>query len=101
MIAVQESIIDSQKLFKAITILKSIRHPLRQRIMNFLMENGATCVTDIRIKMNIEQSVVSQHLAILRGSKIVTTERQGKVIYYTLDIDRLSHIEHSTDVMIE
>jgi DNA-binding transcriptional ArsR family regulator len=49
-------------------------------------------VTDIYIKLRLEQSVASQHLAILRRAGVVLTERQGKFIYYSLDKDRLSQI---------
>jgi len=40
----------------------------------------------------LEQSVASQHLAILRRAGVVITERQGKFIYYSLDKDRLNQI---------
>ena len=49
-------------------------------------------VTDIYIKLRLEQSVASQHLAILRRSGVVVTDRQGKFIYYSLDKDRLAQI---------
>jgi len=49
-------------------------------------------VTDIYIKLRLEQSVASQHLAILRRAGVVITERQGKFIYYSLDKDRLAQI---------
>jgi DNA-binding transcriptional ArsR family regulator len=40
----------------------------------------------------LEQSVASQHLAILRRAGVVATDRQGKFIYYSLDRDRLNQI---------
>jgi DNA-binding transcriptional ArsR family regulator len=51
-------------------------------------------VTDIYIKLRLEQSVASQHLAILRRAGVVLTERQGKFIYYSLDNDRLVQISN-------
>jgi DNA-binding transcriptional ArsR family regulator len=44
------------------------------------------------VKLRLEQSVASQHLAILRRSGVVVTERMGKFIYYTLDKERLNQI---------
>ena len=44
------------------------------------------------IKLRLEQSVASQHLAILRRAGVVATDRQGKFIYYSLDADRLNQI---------
>jgi len=49
-------------------------------------------VTDIYIKLRLEQSVASQHLAILRRAGVVATDRHGKFIYYSLDKDRLAQI---------
>ena len=55
-------------------------------------ENSKMTVTDIYIKLRLEQSVASQHLAILRRAGVVATDRQGKFIYYSLDADRLNQI---------
>ena len=41
-------------------------------------------VTDIYVKLRLEQSVASQHLAILRKAGVVQTERDGKFIFYSL-----------------
>ncbi|HNA42223.1 MAG TPA: ArsR family transcriptional regulator, partial [Saprospiraceae bacterium] len=49
-------------------------------------------VTDIYIKLRLEQSVASQHLAILRRAGVVITDRNGKFIYYSIDKERLSQI---------
>ena len=65
---------------------------MRQRIVDLLEENQHMTVTDIYIKLRLEQSVASQHLAILRRAGVVITERQGKFINYSLDTDRLAQI---------
>jgi DNA-binding transcriptional ArsR family regulator len=49
-------------------------------------------VTELYVKLRLEQSVASQHLAILRRSGVVITERHGKFIYYALDKERLNQI---------
>src|SRR5690606_21944528 len=74
---------------KAVLVLRAVNHKLRQRIISVLEENNEMTVTDIYIKLRLEQSVASQHLAILRRAGVVSTERQGKYIYYSLDKDRL------------
>ena len=55
-------------------------------------EHGRMTVTDIYIKLRLEQSVASQHLAILRKAGVVVTERDGKYIHYTLDKGRIKEI---------
>ena len=79
-------------LRKAVLVLRAVNHKLRQRIIDLLEDNETMTVTDIYIKLRLEQSVASQHLAILRRAGVVLTERQGKFIYYSLDKDRLAQI---------
>lgn len=69
-----------------------MNHKLRQRVIDLLEESERLTVTDIYIKLRLEQSVASQHLAILRKAGVVITDRQGKFIYYSLDKDRLNQI---------
>ena len=88
----QEIQLDYAELRKAVLVLRAINHKLRQRMIDLLEENEKMTVTDIYIKLRLEQSVASQHLAILRRAGVVATERQGKFIYYSLDKDRLSEI---------
>lgn len=88
----QEIQLDYVELRKAVLVLRAINHKLRQRMIDLLEENERMTVTDIYIKLRLEQSVASQHLAILRRAGVVSTERQGKFIFYSLDKDRLSQI---------
>jgi DNA-binding transcriptional ArsR family regulator len=84
--------LDYAELRKAVLVLRAINHKLRQRIVDLLEEQEHMTVTDIYIKLRLEQSVASQHLAILRRAGVVITERQGKFINYSLDKDRLAQI---------
>lgn len=85
-------LLDYVELRKAVLVLRAINHKLRQRVINLLEENQRMTVTDIYIKLRLEQSVASQHLAILRKAGVVQTERQGKYIFYTLDKERINQI---------
>lgn len=84
--------LDYADLRKAVLVLRAVNHKLRQRIIDLLDNSQTMTVTDIYIKLRLEQSVASQHLAILRRAGVVITERQGKFIYYSLDKDRLNQI---------
>jgi len=88
----KEVLLDYTDLRKAVLVLRAVNHKLRQRIIDLLEESDTMTVTDIYIKLRLEQSVASQHLAILRRAGVVITERQGKFIYYSLDQDRLAQI---------
>jgi len=72
--------------------LRAINHKLRQQIVRLLEEHKRMNVTDIYVKLRLEQSVASQHLAILRRANIVRTERDGKFIHYSLNHSRIANI---------
>lgn len=62
-------------------ILKALAHPTRLNIIESL-RNGERCVCEIIDHVNIEQSNVSQHLAVLKKLDILTSHKDGlKVIY--------------------
>lgn len=86
--------LDYADLRKAVLVLRAVNHKLRQRIIDLLEDGDTLTVTDIYIKLRLEQSVASQHLAILRRAGVVKTERQGKYIYYSLDKERLGQISN-------
>lgn len=82
----------SPRVSRAAKVIRAVNHRFRTRIIDELRLSGSMTVTDLRIKLRIEQSVMSQHLAILRLTGIVTTDRHGKLIYYTLDQERYDKI---------
>jgi DNA-binding transcriptional ArsR family regulator len=84
--------LDYADLRKAVLVLRAVNHKLRQRIIDLLDDEDPMTVTDIYIKLRLEQSVASQHLAILRRAGVVITERQGKFIYYSINKDRIEQI---------
>jgi DNA-binding transcriptional ArsR family regulator len=77
---------------KAALILRAINHKLRQQMLKLIDENKKMTVTEIYIKLRLEQSVASQHLAILRRAGIVATQREGKFIYYAVNYNRLTEV---------
>ena len=70
---------------KRIELLRIIAHPMRMRILYELMR-GPQCVTDIVDFLEINQSNVSQHLALLRQAGAVECRTDGRTKwYYVLD----------------
>jgi len=86
--------LDYLAIKSAAMTLRALNHRLRQQIIRLIDENKRMNVTDIYVKLRLEQSVASQHLAILRRANIVITERDGKFIHYTLNYARLEAINN-------
>ena len=84
--------IDLISLKKGALILRAINHKLRQQIVRLINDNHRMTVTEIYIQLRLEQSVASQHLAILRKAGFVKTDRDGKFIYYSVNNSRLEEI---------
>jgi DNA-binding transcriptional ArsR family regulator len=82
--------LDFELLKKSSLFLRAINHPLRQRMLEVIDSEPKITVTKIYIKLRLEQSVASQHLAILRNAGFVLAQRNGKYIHYSLNNDRLS-----------
>jgi len=77
--------VDLKKLKAAITVLRSIHHPVRKIMLALIDETLGITVKQIYGTMRLEQSVASLHLAVLRKSGIVRTERAGNSIRYYID----------------
>lgn len=84
--------INYHNLKKAALVLRALNHKLRQQILNLIESEKKITVTEIYVRLRLEQSVASQHLAILRRAGIVTTQRDGKFIYYTVNFKRIEEI---------
>lgn len=92
--------VDLLNLKKAALILRAINHKLRQQIIKLIDEQGRITVTEIYVKLRLEQSVASQHLAILRKAGFVKTERDGKFIYYTVNTARLDELNKFVEALL-
>jgi DNA-binding transcriptional ArsR family regulator len=84
--------VDLLNVKKAALILRAVNHKLRQQMLKLIDEQGKMTVTDLYLKLRLEQSVASQHLAILRKAGFVTTDRNGKFIYYSVNASRLEEL---------
>ena len=84
--------IDVLQLKKAALILRAVNHKLRQQILKLIHQHEKMTVTEIYVKLRLEQSVASQHLAIMRKAGFVSTVRDGKFIFYSVNQDRLDQV---------
>lgn len=88
--------IDYRKAKECADILRAITHPLRLSIIFLLDKEGIINVNKIYSSLNLEQSITSQHLKILRDNQIVITERKGKLIFYSLNYKRIGAVSTAT-----
>jgi len=86
-----ENELTAEQLDSAAQILKAMAHPVRVSIIA-LLQNEKMNVTKIYEALNLEQSVVSHHLGILRDKSVLISERDGKNVFYSLRSELLSSV---------
>lgn len=67
----------------AARLLKALANDRRLMILCTLAE-GERAVGEINAGIDLSQSALSQHLAVLREEGLVTTRREAQTIYYAL-----------------
>ena len=67
----------------ASNLLKALANPQRLRILCLLIEQEMT-VGQINDHVELSQSALSQHLAILRDKQLVTTRKQAQTVFYSV-----------------
>ena len=71
-------------LAKKANILKAMANLKRLEILT-LLRNNEESVGNLEKKLDLSQSALSQHLALLRRADILKTRRQAQNIYYRLE----------------
>ncbi|CUS76638.1 ArsR family transcriptional regulator [Candidatus Kryptobacter tengchongensis] len=64
-------------------ILRILGNPTRLKIISELIDSDKT-VSELWHLVGISQSLVSQHLAVLRRSGIIKSVRRGNTVYYSV-----------------
>lgn len=62
---------------------KTLGHPARIRVLELLSEREHA-VSEMLPEVGIEAANMSQHLAVLRRTGLVTTRKEGSSVYYSL-----------------
>ena len=72
------------RALRAASLLKAMANPVRLLVLCQLAE-GEKSVGELEGVVEVSQSALSQHLALLRQRKLVKSRRAGQAIFYSLD----------------
>lgn len=81
-------------------IFKALGHPSRLLMVDAL-RNGKKCVCDLKKLVGDDMSTVSRHLAVLREAGVVSSEKRGTSIYYSLKLSCLGNFLECTAHAVE
>lgn len=73
---------------QAADLLKAMANKHRLLILCMLGDRELS-VSELNIELNIPQSTLSQHLAVLRKDGLVQTRREAQTIYYSLSSEQV------------
>lgn len=73
-------------------ILKVLAHPIRLCIINNLLKEGESNVTNMQACLEIPQSTLSQHLQKLRSAKLIEGKRKGLEVNYHISDDTVAKL---------
>lgn len=81
-------------------LLKALSDNTRIDIV-LLLASGEKCVCKIYKHLRLPQNLVSHHLRILRQSKLITSRKDGKWVYYSLCRDKASELQNCFEDIIK
>jgi len=74
----------TEQLNQLAKLLQAAGDPIRIRIVCILFEKKTLCVGDIAEMMQMSMSAVSHHLQILKDAGVLTGNRDGQMICYSI-----------------
>ena len=71
--------------------LRALADPIRREILN-LLKAGRLSAGEIGDHFDVTGAAISRHLSVLKDADLVQDEREGKYIYYDLNVSVLEEI---------
>ena len=78
----------------AVELLKAMANEWRLMILCQLAE-GEKTVSELQASLGLSQSALSQHLAVLRRERIVSSRKQAQSVSYSLAGDEAPKVMHT------
>jgi len=79
-------------LIKTRNICRALRANTSEKIISILQSEKELSVTDIYIRARSEQPVISQNLRKLRDVGLLSSRKEGKNVYYSLNFHKMEKI---------
>lgn len=79
--------------------LQAIAEPNRARIIE-LLGHGEHCGCDVGNALAMSPALVSHHLRVLRSAGLLRERRNGRWVFYALDLDRLAGLRAAVSELL-
>ena len=91
---------NKQYIAEQAKIFKALGHPTRLLMVDALRD-GEKCVCELQSLVGDDMSTISRHLAVLREAGIISSDKRGTNIYYTLSLCCLETFLGCTGELVE
>ena len=81
-------------------IFKALGHPSRLLMADALLK-GPLCVCELQKLVGADISTISRHLSVLKAADIVSDEKKGQNVYYSLKLTCLSQFLIATTATLD
>ena len=83
-----------------IKFFKALANEERIEIIKLLKKNGEMFAQDIERQFYLEQSTTSHHLNMLKKAGITKSRKEGRKVFYSIDINSIKLILDSFDTVV-
>lgn len=91
---------EEKRMFEAkANVLKGLAHPTRLWMVEQLAA-GEKCVCEFVEAIDADFSTISKHLSVLKQAGIVSDEKRGKQVYYSLKVPCVLHFMHCVEAVL-
>ncbi|WP_407835794.1 ArsR/SmtB family transcription factor [Streptomyces sp. DSM 116496] len=87
--------LDAERATDVAKMFKALGDPIRLRLLSMIAStpgDGEVCVCDLTSPFELSAPTISYHLKILREAGLVTSDRRGTWVYYSLRRDSLASL---------
>lgn len=92
MVRNQTKQLNFEALSEAADCLKTLAHPSRLQIVQLLLSGKQYSVNEIAEQCELSQPATSDHLRLMQRCGFLTSERDGRTVYYEIDEPHLQDI---------
>ncbi len=88
---VKSGMLENEQFEKLSMFFKAISDETRIKIL-YSLSRSKMCVCDLAALLDMTVSAISHQLRVLKQAELVKSEKQGKVVYYTLSDDHVNTV---------
>jgi len=87
-----DALLSEAVIAETASLFSALAHPGRLRILLALSEKAPRSATELAVLAGLEQTAASHQLRLLKKVRLITGERAGRQVLYSLADSHISHI---------